>query len=137
MLHTSGGGGVAFNLTVQGWCYPRLRSPLCLSASVMHHKVCLSSLTQCISASSTTVLLSSSAKTHCLMGLKQAVLPPFSRSACVDVRTLLNAGNCVKAEVVLLSVSFRYPFYEFPHCLTLDEKGSPLFFPFLLKTWAV
>lgn len=44
----------------------------------------------------------------CLTGLKRAEPPPFSRSACVGTQPLLHAGNCVKAQVLLLAVSFRY-----------------------------
>lgn len=42
-----------------------------------------------------------------LLSLKQAVAPPFSRSACVGTQLLLHAGNYVKAQALLLAVSFR------------------------------
>lgn len=38
---------------------------------------------------------------------KQAAAPPFSGSACVGAQLLPHAGNCVKAQVLLLAVSLR------------------------------
>lgn len=101
----------------------------------MHHKVCLSSLPQCINASSTTALPFQQRKdSRCLTGLKQAVPPPFSRSACAGAQPLLNAGNCVKAQVVLLAVSFRYPFLwvSSPLDFGWERKSTIFFFVFYL-----
>lgn len=76
---------------------------------------------------------SSSAKTHCLTSLKQAVPPLFSRSACVGAQLLLNAGNCVKAQVVLLAVSVRYPFLWVSSLLDVGwGRKSTIFCPFFV-----
>lgn len=116
---------------IEGRRRTHLCSSVCLSASVMHHKVCLSSLPHCINASSTTVQLFQRRRdSRCLTGLKQAVPPPFSGSACVGVQPLLNAGNCVKAQVVLLAVSFRYPFLWVSSPLDFGWERKSAFFIF-------